>query len=260
MIVAIDLQPLWDWFRVLNETTGIKLTIFYDAFDRARFFNGFDNRSSNLPGRVHSRFFKQVQPDLWGPVNPHLLTPTPHSSDTPENNTQYTISSYLTGIPGGVNRERTLFNFGDYTSNVASTDREYLYGSFDRDICDKYLTVFADFRYARTYWDGQLAASPFTPDLWVDTAHPTGINHSATVVLGLPQLPALQASLAGVPSTSTIQSIQAAGGKVLAIEAGKTILIDEAETVRLADAAGITIFSRELENTTDMPEGRIRRY
>src|SRR6266571_7150251 len=37
----MDLHPLWDWFRVLNETTGIKLTIFYDAFDRARFFNGF---------------------------------------------------------------------------------------------------------------------------------------------------------------------------------------------------------------------------
>ena len=36
-----DLQPLWDWFRWLYETTGIKLTIFYDAFDRARFFNGF---------------------------------------------------------------------------------------------------------------------------------------------------------------------------------------------------------------------------
>ena len=35
------MQPLWDWFRVLYETSGIKLTIFYDAFDRARFFNGF---------------------------------------------------------------------------------------------------------------------------------------------------------------------------------------------------------------------------
>jgi UDP-2,3-diacylglucosamine hydrolase len=44
---------------------------------------------------------------------------------------------------------------------------------------------------------------------------------------------------------STIRSIQAAGGKVLAIEAGKTILIDEADTVRLADEAGITIVSRE---------------
>ena len=36
-----DLQPLWDWFRRLYETHGIKLTIFYDAFDRARFFHGF---------------------------------------------------------------------------------------------------------------------------------------------------------------------------------------------------------------------------
>src|SRR4029077_11645762 len=31
-------------------------------------------------------------------------------------------------------------------------------------------------------------------------AHPTGVNHAATIVLGLPQLPALEASLAGVPA------------------------------------------------------------
>ena len=37
----INLQPLWDWFRELYASTGIKLTIFYDAFDRARFINGF---------------------------------------------------------------------------------------------------------------------------------------------------------------------------------------------------------------------------
>jgi polar amino acid transport system permease protein len=37
----IDLTPLWEWFRELHATTGIKLTIFYDAFDRARFANGF---------------------------------------------------------------------------------------------------------------------------------------------------------------------------------------------------------------------------
>ena len=36
-----DLQPLWNWFRWLYESHGIKLTIFYDAFDRARFFEGF---------------------------------------------------------------------------------------------------------------------------------------------------------------------------------------------------------------------------
>jgi DUF1009 family protein len=44
---------------------------------------------------------------------------------------------------------------------------------------------------------------------------------------------------------STIQSIKESGGKVLAIEAAKTILIDEAETIRMADAAGITIVAKE---------------
>jgi polar amino acid transport system permease protein len=35
------MEAVWEWFRVLYETTGIKLTIFYDAFDRARFFYAF---------------------------------------------------------------------------------------------------------------------------------------------------------------------------------------------------------------------------
>jgi hypothetical protein len=34
------MDAVWEWFRVLHATTGIKLTMFYDAFDRARFFNG----------------------------------------------------------------------------------------------------------------------------------------------------------------------------------------------------------------------------
>ena len=43
---------------------------------------------------------------------------------------------------------------------------------------------------------------------------------------------------------STLRSIATAGGKVLAIEADKTILIDEPETIRLADEAGIAIVAR----------------
>jgi DUF1009 family protein len=43
---------------------------------------------------------------------------------------------------------------------------------------------------------------------------------------------------------STIQSIKSAGGKVLAIEADKTIVIDEADTIRQADEAGIAIVAR----------------
>jgi DUF1009 family protein len=43
---------------------------------------------------------------------------------------------------------------------------------------------------------------------------------------------------------STIETMVRAGGRVLAIEAGKTIVIDEKETLALADRHGITIVAR----------------
>jgi UDP-2,3-diacylglucosamine hydrolase len=42
----------------------------------------------------------------------------------------------------------------------------------------------------------------------------------------------------------TIETIHKAGGRVLAIEAGKTILLDEAATLSLADRLGITVVAR----------------
>ena len=41
--------------------------------------------------------------------------------------------------------------------------------------------------------------------------------------------------------TRTIETIARAGGRVLAIEAGRTIILDESETIRLADRHGIAI-------------------
>jgi DUF1009 family protein len=43
----------------------------------------------------------------------------------------------------------------------------------------------------------------------------------------------------------TIQTLHRAGGRVLAIEAGRTIVLDQAETVALADRCGITIIALE---------------
>jgi DUF1009 family protein len=43
---------------------------------------------------------------------------------------------------------------------------------------------------------------------------------------------------------STIETMHHAGGRVLAIEAGKTIVIDQAETIALANRYGITIVAR----------------
>jgi len=34
-------DAFFEWFRWLYDTTGINLTIFYDAFDRKRFVGGF---------------------------------------------------------------------------------------------------------------------------------------------------------------------------------------------------------------------------
>lgn len=34
------MEALWEWFAWLDEAHGIKLTIFYDSFDRKRFFEG----------------------------------------------------------------------------------------------------------------------------------------------------------------------------------------------------------------------------
>jgi DUF1009 family protein len=41
--------------------------------------------------------------------------------------------------------------------------------------------------------------------------------------------------------STTVESLRRAGGRVLAIEADKTILLDQAETIALADRYGLTI-------------------
>lgn len=47
----------------------------------------------------------------------------------------------------------------------------------------------------------------------------------------------------------TIESMHSAGGRVLAIEAGQTIVLDETETVALADRYGISIAARTSGNS-----------
>jgi len=57
-----------------------------------------------------------------------------------------------------------FYNFAAVTPALPPEDRQVYYGSFTRDLCDKYLTAFADFKYARSFFDSSLAAVPFTPD------------------------------------------------------------------------------------------------
>ena len=84
-------------------------------------------------------------------MNGGALTPTPHAFPNVANDPQY----------GRNNAGNDLFNFADLTPAIAAVDREYLYGSLDRKICDQYLELFADFKYVRTFWDSALAQAPF---------------------------------------------------------------------------------------------------
>jgi iron complex outermembrane receptor protein len=57
-----------------------------------------------------------------------------------------------------------LYNLLTTTSDMPAADRQTFYGSFTRDICDKYLTVFADFKYTRSFFDVGPNPYPFAFD------------------------------------------------------------------------------------------------
>src|SRR5437870_10918524 len=168
-------------------------------------FGGFDARSGNFPGRVGSR---RLLPTMFygagGLPTPGVNTPIPGSSTILANNPFY-INPFVAnpnaypGAPGiiGPNAIQApfppfgpqykgggdyfFFSFAAFTPALPPGDRQVYYGSFTRDRCDKYLTVFAEFKYARSFFDSSLAAVPFTPDPFKNPGtnaffSPTGIS------------------------------------------------------------------------------------
>ncbi len=133
-------------------------------------FGGEDGRSGEFAGRVGpsgpgNSFV--YQPGLNGGA----LTPTPHAFPNVASDPQYVS-------PLSLSREQRGFNFAALTPALPAVDREYLYGSLDRKICDQYLELFADFKYVRTFWDSALAQLQFAPDVWTDKDNPFGITPS----------------------------------------------------------------------------------
>jgi iron complex outermembrane receptor protein len=124
-------------------------------------FGGFDNRSSNFPGRVGSPSFRLI-PSLFFSSN----SPPPHSAPNAATSPFYTspgaVPGIINGKPGDGNY--LAYNFAAVTANIPETDRQSFYGSFTRDLCDKYLTVFADFKYVRSFYNQVSAAVPFAID------------------------------------------------------------------------------------------------
>ncbi len=148
-------------------------------------FGGVEARSGNFPGRVQSRrllpslFFGPGGTPIFG-VNTPLPHSAPNAATSPFYKNPFVINpNAYPGAPGIHNPVQQLdqfgtsykgggnyffFNFAAFTPALPPGDRQVYYGSFTRDLCDKYLTVFGDFKYARSYFDSSLAAVPFTPD------------------------------------------------------------------------------------------------
>ncbi len=150
-------------------------------------FGGFDVRSEFFPGAINVAGFRLLPSLFFGPGGiPEIgvNTPLPHSAPNAA-----TSPFYVGLVPTGQVNPRTgapivvfkgtkvgfgspsvadgnyvSYNFAAVTPDLPPADRQVYYGSFMRDICDKYLTVFSDFKIARSFFDASLAAVPFGPD------------------------------------------------------------------------------------------------
>jgi iron complex outermembrane receptor protein len=162
-----------------DKTDIVVIADFYDRvaiYSRDRFltsnanalaFGGFDNRSGNEPGRIGS--FRLI-PRLFFSAN----SPPPHSAPNATTSPYYVNPFAIATYPDG---DYFAYNFSALTPAIPATDRQSFYGSFTRDICDKYLRLFADFKYTRSFFDSAFAATPFAPDAF---KQPSGLELSPT--------------------------------------------------------------------------------
>jgi iron complex outermembrane recepter protein len=142
-------------------------------------FGGFDNRGIS-PGRVgHFPGFRLIPSMFFGPGGtplPGVNTPLPHSAPNAATSPFYIFPSDAVGVPAATHAifgiypdfkgggDYFIFNSAALTPALPPADRQSFYGSFRRDLCDKYLTVFTDFKSVRSFFDASLASVPFIPD------------------------------------------------------------------------------------------------
>src|SRR5262245_35066185 len=166
-------------------------------------WGGVDFRNTNFPGAITSRR-RLLPSLFFGPGGtplPGVNTPLPHSAPnlatSPFYKTPYLPFFKLIGIPPGTpgfinpnaypgapgvigpnaavflpqfgtdykgGGDYFLYNFAAVTPDLAPADRQAFYGSFTRGLCDKYLTLFTDFKFVRSFFDASLATVLFVPD------------------------------------------------------------------------------------------------
>ena len=142
-------------------------------------FGGFDDRSGFFPGRIGRL---RLTPKLFFSANSPPPHSAPNAATSPFYKNPFAIAPNAYPGPPGINNARVsfpqslgnygykgggdyfFFNFAAVTSALPTADRQAYYGSFTRDICDKYLQIFADFKVVRSFFDSSLAALPFVLD------------------------------------------------------------------------------------------------
>src|SRR5207245_5205117 len=106
----------------------------------------------SAPNAATSPFYK----------SPYAVNPNAYPGAPGIHNPVQQFDQFGTDYKGG--GDYFFFNFAAFTPALPPADRQSFYGSFMRDVCDKYLTVFADFKYVRSFFDASLAAVPIIPD------------------------------------------------------------------------------------------------
>src|SRR5256886_5280724 len=180
-----DAREVEAWMIAGTGDEKTDIVIIADAYDRAAIYSrdrsitrnanaldwgGFDVRSGIFPGRIGS--FRLI-PSLFFSAT----SPPPHSAPNVSTSPYYVNPFTVVTPPDG---DFVAYNFAALTPSIPAADRQSFYGSFTRDICDKYLTVFADFKYTRSFFDAAAAATPFVADPFKQSNgnefSPTGIS------------------------------------------------------------------------------------
>jgi iron complex outermembrane recepter protein len=145
-------------------------------------FGGFDARTRDEPGYIGDFPGFRLVPKLFFSPNSPPAHSAPNAATSPFYKDPFAVNpNAYPGAPGILGpharqfRPQTatgyngggdyfFYNFAAVTADLAPADRQTFYGSFKRDLCDRYLTIFADFKYVRTYFDGSGGPLSFAPD------------------------------------------------------------------------------------------------
>jgi iron complex outermembrane receptor protein len=177
-----DIVVIADFWQRLNGVFSRDRDISSNGDQRD--WGGFDGRSSNFPGSISasgSAFsannFRLI-PSLFNSA----ISPPPHSAPNKQTSPFY-INMPAVRFPSGPHGDDGnffKFNFAAFTPALPPGDRQSFYGSFTREICDKYLEVFADFKYVRSFYDAGAAAVPFVPDPFKNPGQAVGLSGTSS--------------------------------------------------------------------------------